>query len=262
MNITASVTKETLVQEIKKSLSKLRKISTKKAKDLADSISYACNMYKKDATKVTKKDLVDLMNQADKMLALPASASSKKEEPKKAGLKPTGKKVAEEAKKESLVKPAPKGKKKTEEEPKKPTGKKKEEPVKEEKKEVKKELFPETISLDTEDGEVEYTRTDVSSMEELCDILSDEDTDAVVAFYWSSKDVKKDYPKVTDNMKALKSFDNDLDLAIPVYVSDEKELAYFVSLYTEAYYDVLKYEVTDDEEMYAGGRPFILYVAQ
>ena len=272
-NITSATTKSEIMEAVKKFLPKLRKLTTKPAKELADSISYANNMYKKDPAKVTKKDLLSMFNLAEKMLATPVSATGEKATPTKADAKkPTltksGQKVAEKKTENLTKKPAASKSTKVaeskSEEPKKAPAKGKPAPKSSEKKteekvEEKKMIFPTSFTTETEDGEVTYEKcSDIKSMDELCKLLSDEDNNYIVAWYYPKNAIKQNYPRTLEKSKSLKSFENDLDLTIPVYVSDDGDIVYCVSLYTEAYYDIFPSEVTEGDK-FAGGIPYQIY---
>ena len=277
-NITSATTKDELMKAMKGILPKLRKLTTKQAKDLADTISYASNMYKKDPAKVTKKDMLSALTAADKMLAMPASATSepatpktKKADEKKPALTKNGQKVADKKQTENLTKKKPdtskaaKSKSDEEEAPKATTkGKTSDKksadkkPV-EKKPEEKKKIFPDTFTTETEDGEVTYEKCpNIKSMDELVKLLSNEDETYIFAFYQPKDMIKKAYPRNFAKAKAVKSFENDLDLTIPVYVSDEGEVIYCVSLYTEVFYDIMSVEVTEDDK-FAGGIAYQIY---
>lgn len=281
INVT-SATKEMILQEVKEFLPKLRKIGTKESKALADSISYASNMYKKDATKVTKKSLVDFFNEANKMLAMPVSATKEKATPKatsaakdkpKASLKKAGEKVVEQKKVENLTKKTvskvEKSKSEKEEPAKKPTTKaktEKTEEVKTEKPKTSKKtvpveveantFFPATLEVETEDGKqtykVDHTIKDMKSISKLVD----KDVDLVIAFHYSKDEVKKYYPRFNEKSKGIKSFENDLDLTYPVFIDDDFDLMYVVSMYSSCFYSILHDEVEEDDGVRCAGGTF------
>lgn len=216
-------------------------------KSLADQIMYAS----KHGDKATKKDLYDLTKQVVALLGdklvVPALAEEKstKEEPKKTkkaevkseqALKPKAKKKAEEVaekkseeKAEEKPKKSLKSKKKVEEAESEP----KEKPTKKEPKK-KAEIFPSELTV----GEESFTLADdIENMDDLYEALNDEQ-DIVLAMYWS-KELLKGNSYYNNWLGKPKSFENDLDLTNVIYISDEKKIAYAVSMYTEAAYGIL-----------------------
>ena len=73
MKITAKTTKEEMTKYLGENVAEVKK----RDKGLFDSIAYADKMYKKDQTKVTRKDLVDLVKDVMALLATPTTPAPK-----------------------------------------------------------------------------------------------------------------------------------------------------------------------------------------
>lgn len=278
MKITAKTTK----QELKDFLGANVKAVKEKDEKLFDSIAYADKMAKTDDSKVTRKDLVDLVKAVQKLLGDACV------EPTETTTEATAETVEVEA--ENSVKKAGKGlskKQKSMEEPKvssEKTEEANEEPAekaekvdkkksakkslgkKEKSKDgatdskdgtVQKDAFPETIKF----GDTQYELAhDIQSMEDLYNALEN-DEEIVFAFYWSKIMLKK-YPYFYDMLGKPKSFENDLDLATTIYVSEERKIAYHISMYTEGCYNTLPEDFEEVEGVrYAGAVEFQIYRA-
>ena len=234
-------------EQLTKVLNANFKLAKKADKDLADSISYTAKQYKEDATKVTKKDLLDLLKDVAKTLG-------------DAFITPEVTPVAEHLKKSSSKKAE--ASKETTEEVKKPV--KKSSPKKSDKKVLTSAsakavemlvTFPEEVSV----GDEKYSRADdIKSMDDLYKAL-EAGEEIVFAFWWTKRHLKQ-FDYFMGWLGQPKSFDNDLDLATAMYVSDEKKVAYQISMYTEAVYTILP---TDFEEVdgvrVAGGIEYQIY---
>ena len=87
------------------------------------------------------------------------------------------------------------------------------------------------------------------------------DEEIVFAYYWTKRHLKQ-FSYFGGWLGQPKSFDNDLDLATAIYVSDEKKVSYQVSMYTEAIYTILPtdFEETDGVRV-AGGIEYQIYRA-
>lgn len=277
MTITSATTKSELVEVLKKSTAKVRKVST----DLADRVKYATGMFAKDASKVTKKDLVSLLAEVDKALAVPASADTKKpatkespkkekpkaslkkkEEPKAEHLiKPTSKKGAdkkEEPKKEEAKKPAPK----------KPTSKKEEKTSVQEALDAYRVQFPDSLTIETEDGEAEYTlaKGKFKDFKALEKYLSDEDNPSLIFAVPTTKQQAKERNYGCGLLSLPKNgFPNNIDVYIPVYIGQTNSVIALASLYTDDILSVLSTANVDDVEevdgiRYAGSLAYQIYV--
>ena len=281
MKITTKTTKE----QLKSFLGANAKAVKTADKDLFDQIAYADKMAKKDDSKVTRKELVDLVKsviallgdkcvepalaqekapatpQAENSVKKLAKGVSKKQETKEeSSSEESGEseKTAEEtqgAEEKKAPKKSLSGKKK-------PATKKEGvtdlEPTTSSDKAVQlAKMFPKTIEV----GDAKYELAeDIKTLEDLYEALN-KDEEIVFAYYWTKRHLKQ-FDYFMGWLGQPKSFDNDLDLATAIYVSDEKKVSYQVSMYTEAVYTILP---TDFEEVdgvrVAGGIEFQIYRA-
>ena len=281
MKITTKTTKE----QLKSFLGANAKAVKTADKELFDQIAYADKMAKKDDSKVTRKDLVDLVKsviallgdkcvepalaqekapatpQAENSVKKLAKGVSKKQETKEdTSSEESGEseKTAEEtqgAEEKKAPKKSLSGKKK-------PATKKEGvtdlEPTTSSDKAVQlAKMFPKTIEV----GDAKYELAeDIKTLEDLYEALN-KDEEIVFAYYWTKRHLKQ-FDYFMGWLGQPKSFDNDLDLATAIYVSDEKKVSYQVSMYTEAVYTILP---TDFEEVdgvrVAGGIEFQIYRA-
>ena len=271
------ITSKTTKQELANVLGANAKVVKEQDKNLYDQMAYTSDMMKKDEKKVTRRDLVDLVKDVMKALGdkfvEPALAQetpavqpqaenavkkltkgvSKKQEMKPTKEEPakdksTEEQGAEKAPKKSL------GKKST-------TKKSKEgvtdlEPATSSDKAVQlAKMFPKEISVGDDTYEL---AEDIKTFDDLYDAL-EKDEDIVFAYYWTKRHLKQ-FDYFMGWLGQPKSFDNDLDLATAMYVSDEKKVAYQISMYTEAVYTILP---TDFEEVdgvrVAGGIEYQIY---
>ena len=279
MKITTKTTKE----QLKSFLGANAKAVKTADKDLFDQIAYADKMAKKDDSKVTRKDLVDLVKsviallgdkcvepalaqekapatpQAENSVKKLAKGVSKKQETKEeTSSEESGEseKTAEEtqgAEEKKAPKKSLSGKKK-------PATKKEGvtdlEPTTSSDKAVQlAKMFPKTIEV----GDAKYELAeDIKTLEDLYEALN-KDEEIVFAYYWTKRHLKQ-FDYFMGWLGQPKSFDNDLDLATAMYVSDEKKVAYQISMYTEAVYTILP---TDFEEVdgvrVAGGIGYQIY---
>ena len=284
MKITTKTTKE----QLKSFLGANAKAVKTADKDLFDQIAYADKMAKKDDSKVTRKDLVDLVKSViallgdkcvepalaqEKALATPQAENSVKKLAKGVSKK-------QETKEETSSKKSGESEKTAEETQEAPA---KEEKV--DKKSAKKSLggkkapkkdgvtalegsenqktvqmakaFPKTLEV----GDSKYELAeDIKTLDDLYEALN-KDEEIVFAYYWTKRHLKQ-FPYFGGWLGQPKSFDNDLDLATAMYVSDEKKVSYQISMYTEAVYTILP---TDFEEVdgvrVAGGIEYQIYRA-
>ena len=281
MKITTKTTKE----QLKSFLGANAKAVKTADKDLFDQIAYADKMAKKDDSKVTRKDLVDLVKsviallgdkcvepalaqekapatpQAENSVKKLAKGVSKKQETKEeTSSEESGEseKTAEEtqgAEEKKAPKKSLSGKKK-------PATKKEGvtdlEPTTSSDKAVQlAKMFPKTIEV----GDTKYELAeDIKTLEDLYEALN-KDEEIVFAYYWTKRHLKQ-FDYFMGWLGQPKSFDNDLDLATAIYVSDEKKVSYQVSMYTEAVYSILPvdFEETDGVRV-AGGVEYQIYRA-
>lgn len=282
MKITTKTTKE----QLKSFLGANAKAVKTADKDLFDQIAYADKMAKKDDSKVTRKDLVDLVKsviallgdkcvepalaqekapatpQAENSVKKLAKGVSKKQETKEeTSSEESGEseKTAEETQGDDEKKEAPKkslgGKKK-------PATKKEGVTVLNTDADSEKAVqlakaFPKTLEV----GDSKYELAeDIKTLDDLYEALN-KDEEIVFAYYWTKRHLKQ-FSYFGGWLGQPKSFDNDLDLATAIYVSDEKKVSYQVSMYTEAIYTILPtdFEETDGVRV-AGGIEYQIYRA-
>lgn len=277
MKITTKTTKE----QLKNILGANVKAVKAKDKDLFDRIAYADKMAKTDDSKVTRKDLVDLVKEVIALLG------DKIVEPALAQETPA---TPVEPQAENSVKKLAKGvskKQKSMEESSEESGESEEtaeetqeEPAKEEKVDKKSapkkdgvtalegseknqktvqmaKAFPQTLTV----GDTNYElASDIKNMEDLYNALGN-DEEIVFAYYWTKRHLKQ-FHYFNGLLGQPKSFDNDLDLATAIYVSDEKKVSYQVSMYTEAVYSILPVDFEEvDGVRVAGGVEYQIYRA-
>ena len=274
------ITSKTTKQELANVLGANAKVVKEQDKNLYDQMAYTSDMMKKDGKKVTRRDLVDLVKDVMKSLGdkfvepvlaqgTPAPAVqpqaenavkkltkgvSKKQEMKPAKEEPAKDKSTEEQGAEEKAPKKSLGKKST-------TKKSKEgvtdlEPATSSDKAVQlAKMFPKEISVGDDTYEL---AEDIKTFDDLYDAL-EKDEDIVFAYYWTKRHLKQ-FDYFMGWLGQPKSFDNDLDLATAMYVSDEKKVAYQISMYTEAVYTSLP---TDFEEVdgvrVAGGIEYQIY---
>lgn len=290
MKITAKTTKEQLV----KALGVNSKAVKEADKNLYDRMVYTSNAMKKDAKSVTKSDLVELVRDTIKSLGdkfvEPALAEEKTETKVETPVETKETKAEKKAPaKESSLKSKVKSKKNKEvaeatepevageqsaEETKEEAVKsaKKagaEKPVKKTQKgeavevleESKKQLqqrakkFPAKIDVQGESYEVAM---DITSMDKLYDAVN-ADEDILLAFYYPKRNIKQ-FGYFNNILGTPKSFENDLDLASVLYISEEKKVAYAISVYMEAPYTILPedFEIVDNVRI-SGFNEFEIY---
>lgn len=241
------LTTKTSREELRLFLEANVKLVKKADKDLFDRITYASNMLQKDESKVQRKDLVDLAKEVINVL------DDKVVEP------------TTEAQVENSVKKLAKGvskKQEATEEAEKPAKKSKKDgvtPLAEtsDKTVQMAETFPEAIEV----GDTHYElATDIKTMDDLYKALQN-DEEIVFAYYWSKRHLKQ-FPYFNGVMGQPKQFDLDLDLATTIYVSDEKKVAYQVSMYTEAVYTIIPSDLKEENGIrFAAGMEFQIYRA-
>lgn len=265
MKITTKTNKETL----KTFLGLNAKAVKEQDKNLFDQMMYTDKMLRKDESKVTRKDLVDLAKSVISLLGdkcvepslTPVAENSVKKAPLKSKKAPAETPVEEKtpAKEE-------KQEEKSAETPKKKGGVTKTKSKKESVKPVAgtennpkiaplAEMFPEVLEVG--DSKYEIAR-DIKNMDDLYEAFSKEEN-IVLAFYWSKRHLKQ-FPYGDESLKAPASFDQDLDVTSCIYVSDEKVVSYHLSMYTEALYQVMPDAIPEFEGCrYSRGIEFQIY---
>lgn len=282
MKITTKTTKE----QLKSFLGANAKAVKTADKDLFDQIAYADKMAKKDDSKVTRKDLVDLVKSViallgdkcvepalaqEKAPATPQAENSVKKLAKGVSKKQETKEdtSSEESGESEKTAEETQGADEKKEAPKKSLGGKKKPATKKEgvtvlntdadsEKAVQlAKAFPKTLEV----GDSKYELAeDIKTLDDLYEALN-KDEEIVFAYYWTKRHLKQ-FSYFGGWLGQPKSFDNDLDLATAIYVSDEKKVSYQVSMYTEAIYTILPtdFEETDGVRV-AGGIEFQIYRA-
>lgn len=273
------ITSKTTKQELANVLGANAKVVKEQDKNLYDQMAYTSDMMKKDEKKVTRRDLVDLVKNVMKALGDKFVEPALAQETPAPAVQPQAenavKKLTKGVSKKQEMKPAkeePAKDESTEEQgaekaPKKSLGKKsttkksKEgvtdlEPATSSDKAVQlAKMFPKEISVGDDTYEL---AEDIKTFDDLYDAL-EKDEDIVFAYYWTKRHLKQ-FDYFMGWLGQPKSFDNDLDLATAMYVSDEKKVAYQISMYTEAVYTILP---TDFEEVdgvrVAGGIEYQIY---
>ena len=272
MKITAKTTKKELANVLGANASLVKTAD----KELFDRLSYASKMFKKDETKVTKKDLADLVRATIKSLGdkfiEPAFAEEKMEEPKTAdenSTKKLGKSKSAPKTKEVESEPSEDAEETAKEEPKKSAPKKDTKKGNSKKKLTKKEEakneaeliaemeFPKELEVDGVKYELAH---DIKSMEDLYNAVNEEDAPAIVfAFHWTKAQIKV-FNYFGGQLPTPKSFPNDLDLATCIWASDSYVVAYAISMYTEANYCVLPEDFEEEDGIrYCQGIDYQLY---
>ena len=231
-------------------------------KSLADRIVYTAKSYKADEKSVTKKDLLDLVNEVSESLGdkLLLEAPAEKSEPPK--VESQTKKLKAKSKKDEGQKPEKKSEPEEEpEEEKKPVEKKSSKKL--EKKSavnphafVLAETFSDTITL--EDGSQYEIAHDIKNMKNLMTAYDNEET-IVFAMYWTKRHLSQ-FGYFNNEFEAPKEFPLDLDIASCIYVSEEGVVSYATSLYTEACYMFLPKDFEEvDGIRFSGGIEFQIY---
>ena len=275
MKITAKTSKETLKSFIGANVKMVKEMD----KDLYDRIAYADKMLKTDESKVQKADLASLAKDIMKVLGdkcVEPTPVKKEETPKaensvKKSLKKTTKEETPVEEKvetptETPVEETPVEEKKVDEKKSakksKLGAKKKETPKKDD--DVASEgttqnntPFPATLTVNEKNYRL---ATEIKSMDDLYEATNEKDMDEVVfAYHFTKKDLKLN-PYYGGILGKVTSFENDLDLAGVMYVSEERKIAYQISLYTEGCYNTLPEDFEEfDGVRYAGDTMFQIY---
>ena len=273
------ITSKTTKKELAEILGANAKVVKEQDKNLYDQMAYTSDMMKKDEKKVTRRDLVDLVKDVMKALGDKFVEPALAQETPAPAVQPQAenavKKLTKGVSKKQEMKPAkeePAKDKSTEEQgaekaPKKSLGKKsttkksKEgvtdlEPATSSDKAVQlAKMFPKEISVGDDTYEL---AEDIKTFDDLYDAL-EKDEDIVFAYYWTKRHLKQ-FDYFMGWLGQPKSFDNDLDLATAIYVSDEKKVSYQVSMYTEAVYTILPTDFDEvDGVRVAGGIEYQIY---
>lgn len=282
MKITTKTTKE----QLKKFIGANAKAVQTADKELFDRIAYADKVAKKDESKVTRTDLVSLAKDIIKCLgekivtpafaeetetATPQAENSVKKLSKGVSKKQKSMEETETVAEESTESEATAENNEenvdSKKSAKKSLGKSDKKPKKdgvtalkgsENQKTVQMaEAFPQTLEV----GDTKYELAEnIKTLEDLYEALNN-DEEIVFAYYWTKRHLKQ-FPYFSGLLGQPKSFNNDLDLATAIYVSDEKKVSYQVSMYTEAVYAIVPsdFEETDGIRV-AGGIEFQIYRA-
>lgn len=296
MKITAKTTK----QELKDILNANSKAVKAQDKNLYDRIIYTGKKVKEDDSKVTKRDLADLVKEVFKVLGdkfitpamaeqttlttiEPQAENSVKKLSKGVSKKQKSMEKAEEVPEEvgnseqtaedtqEVVETPEVTEEKVDKKSAKKSSKgKKAQPKKEEDgvtdlealtNSKKAVQLAKAFPKTLEVGDVKYELAeDIETLDNLYDALNN-DEEIVFAYYWTKRHLKQ-FPYFGGWLGQPKSFDHDLDLATAIYVSDEKKVSYQVSMYTEAVYTILPtdFEVEDGVRV-AGGIEYQIYRA-
>lgn len=281
------ITRKTTMEQLVQFLGENSKLVKEASKELFDQMAYANKMMKKDASKVTRQDLVDIAKSVAETLGdqciMTALAEEKpaektEEAPKKSTAKADAKKAEKKPTEDSLktAKGVAKSqsKKAKAEEPKeaeeaeentpKEASEKAEKTAKKSGKLAKKsekkdgvtslyrvdsnkvvqlaKQFPESITVGDTTYEIAH---DIKDMKDLHKAL-EADEEIVFAYWWTKRHLKQ-FPYFSGMLGQPKSFDNDLDLATAIYVSDEDKVAYEVSMYTEAVYTTIPTDMPEED---------------
>lgn len=290
------ITTKTTKKELKDILGANAKAVKEQDTELFDRIAYADKVAKKDDSKVTRKDLVDLVKDTMKLLGdtlvVPALAEetpaepAKKEAPKvENSVKKSGKGLSkkqkslekeevaeqeeatadtEETEQEEVVEEKVDDKKSA----KKSLGSKKKEKAKKdgvtvlegtEKTVQLAKMFPQTLEVKIGDDDCKYElASDIKTMEDLYNAL-EQDEEIVIAYYWTKRHLRQ-FPYFNGWLGQPKSFENDLDLATVMYVSEELRVSYQVSANTEAVYTLLPEDFAEEDGIrISGGTEFQIY---
>ena len=277
MKITAKTTKRELKDILNTNFNAVKEADS----NLYERVAYTAKVAKEDDSKVTKRDLVDLVKEVERVLGDKFVEPTKKEETPKAE-NSTKRKL--HSKKEKVETPVEEEKAPVEETPaeseeeeekkvdtkksaKKSSklNKKKEEPKKDDatasQNETVQTIFPQTLTVGKDKDTKEYRLApEIKSMDDLYNATIDKDMDEVLfAYHWTRKQLKLD-PYFDGAVGKITQFENDLDLAGTLYVSEERKIAYHISLYTEGCYNTLEEDFEEfDGIRYAGNVEFQIY---
>lgn len=273
------ITSKTTKQELASVLGVNAKVVKEQDKNLYDQMAYTSDMMKKDEKKVTRRDLVDLVKDVIAVLGDKFIEPALAQETSTPAVQPQAenavKKLTKGVSKKQEMKPAkeePAKDESTEEQgaektPKKSLGKKSttkkskegvtdlESATSSDKAVQLAKMFPKEISVGDDTYEL---AEDIKTFDDLYDAL-EKDEDIVFAYYWTKRHLKQ-FDYFMGWLGQPKSFDNDLDLATAMYVSDEKKVAYQISMYTEAVYTILPTDFDEvDGVRVAGGIEYQIY---
>lgn len=243
------ITRNTTVKQLTDALNTNFKAVQSADQTLAESITYAAKRMKEDAKSVKKADLVDLVKQVMSLLGDAFAEPGAKLTPAVAenSVKPTGNKLKPTGNKsqKSSEKAGEKSEKTTEESKAAPAKEQKPEQKPADKKPESKKapekpelatasMFP--AELSTENST--YTLApDVESLKDLLDKANAGD-EFMFAFYWTQRQLKQG-GYGGGSVAVPQKFDNDLDLASPIYISERGTIAYALSIFSEGLYHIL-----------------------
>lgn len=207
-------------------LDMLKKSATIKGLDenLKSRIDYAVKVGDKFINKVSKPDMIGLIDEVKAFLSAPKAAPAEAlKAPKKSKKQPVEESTAEP---EEKTEKKSKGLKKVKTAPQK-VSKNGLPPV--------ASMFPETLAIDTSDGEVVLKREHEKyhTIEEIREAIENGKT-LFITSYWTKLHIKRfDYAQ-TFNVEAPKSFPDDLDVLNVVCACDSIPRLWCMSNYTEA----------------------------
>ena len=220
------LTKKELVEVLNANFKKVKEADS----SLADRFSYTAKAYNENEKSVTKKDLLDLLKEAQNTLkalvqptqATPvaeASAKPKKLSKKASAVKSTVASAdAPDARALALS-------------------------------------FADTLEVDGEKYEIAH---DIKTLADLRKAFEADET-IVFAMYWSKRHLAQ-FPYFDGKFDVPTEFPNDVDLASCIYVSDEDTVAYAVSMYTEGCYMIMENDLKEfDGIRFSGGIEYQIY---
>lgn len=268
--VTVKTTKDELIGYLKENSPKVKDLD----ENLYSRLVYADSQLRKDAKKVTRSDLAGLVKEVMVLLEDDTSEDTPKDTPKETPK--SSNKSKEKTPKDKVLQPvAENSVKKTgagisksqqsntnkslgDKTPKKDGVTVLNNDSNSDKAVQLAKVFPNTLSV----GDTTYTlANNIKNMDDLYNALNN-DEEIIFAFYWTKRHLKQ-FSYFNGWLGQPKTFDNDLDLASTIYVSDEKKVSYQVSMYTDAMYAILPQdlEVTDGIR-YSSGIEFQIYRAK
>lgn len=112
-------------------------------------------------------------------------------------------------------------------------------------------IFPEEMVL--QNGSSYILAHDIKTIQDLCREISEADEKDKILYvaYWTKKHLKVfGYGEGSGILsKVPDHFENDFDLATPIYASDNFNVVYFLSTITEALYQIDPECVAEDNEL-------------
>lgn len=264
--ITNKMTKEALATSMQEVMNSDKYVL--KDKSLVEMVTYTLKKYFEDATQVLKDDLLEVATELYEYVT-PKQTELKPVETK---LKPVEETETEETKKD-IQEPTETDKKplKATTEPKKLEPKKSEptEETEEPKKTVKKtvkakkvekeETFKLPEKLETEQGDL-VLNTDIENLKQLKEAVEEGGRQFYIAVSWTKKDLKQFVYSTIKKFTGIKSFPNDFDVSALVYITDDVDGVYAMSMYTEymGFYEEETFEQVEGVR-YVNTAPWGLY---